>query len=61
MKMVIPPINGVLNGDMQIPEREVTALIGPSEPEQVIDCAGVVENLDFTDSELDAIDALADK
>jgi L-glyceraldehyde 3-phosphate reductase len=33
-----------------------TALIGASKPAQVIDCAGAVENLAFTDTELAQID-----
>ena len=33
-----------------------SALIGASRPEQVIDCAGAVGNLDFTEAELSAID-----
>ena len=36
-----------------------SALIGASRPEQVIDCAGAVANLDFTPEELQAIDAAA--
>ncbi len=36
-----------------------TALIGASRPEQVIDCAGAVGNLDFTAEELAEIDRLA--
>ncbi|MDV7144874.1 L-glyceraldehyde 3-phosphate reductase [Tropicimonas sp. TH_r6] len=36
-----------------------TALIGASKPEQVIDCAGAVGNLDFTEEELAEIDRLA--
>lgn len=36
-----------------------TALIGASRPEQVIDCAGAVKNLDFTDAELAEIDRVA--
>ena len=36
-----------------------TALIGASRPEQVYDCAGVVENLDFTPEELAEIDVYA--
>lgn len=36
-----------------------TALIGASKPEQVIDCAGAVENLEFSDDELAAIDVFA--
>ena len=38
-----------------------SALIGASRPEQVIDCAGAVGNLDFTTEELEAIDELADE
>ena len=36
-----------------------TALIGASKPSQIVDCAGAVENLDFTAAELVAIDELA--
>ena len=36
-----------------------TALIGASKPEQVVECAGVVDNLDFTDAELAEIDTYA--
>jgi L-glyceraldehyde 3-phosphate reductase len=36
-----------------------SALIGASRPEQVIDCAGAVKNLDFTDAELAEIDRVA--
>lgn len=36
-----------------------TALIGASKPEQVVDCAGAVENLAFTDDELSRIDELS--
>jgi L-glyceraldehyde 3-phosphate reductase len=36
-----------------------SALIGASRPEQVIDCAGAVRNLDFTDAELAEIDRVA--
>lgn len=36
-----------------------TALIGASKPEQVIDCAGAVSNLTFSDDELGRIDALS--
>ncbi|MBO6552762.1 MAG: L-glyceraldehyde 3-phosphate reductase [Roseitalea sp.] len=39
--------------------RVTTALIGASKPEQVIDCARAVDNLDFTDAELAEIDKLA--
>ena len=37
-------------------ERVTTALIGASKPEQIIDCAGVVENMEFSASELAEID-----
>lgn len=40
--------------------RITTALIGASKPEQVEDCAGAVNNLEFSSSELEAIDALCD-
>ncbi len=33
-----------------------TALIGASKPEQIIECAGAVSNLDFTEAELQEID-----
>jgi len=36
-----------------------TALIGASKPSQIVDCAGAIGNLDFTDGELEAIDDLA--
>lgn len=36
-----------------------TALIGASKPSQIIDCVGAVDNLDFTNAELTAIDDLA--
>ena len=36
-----------------------TALIGASKPEQVVDCAGAVSNLDFTPEELAEIDRIA--
>ncbi|MEX1661247.1 L-glyceraldehyde 3-phosphate reductase [uncultured Thioclava sp.] len=36
--------------------RITTALIGASKPSQVIDCAGAVSNLDFTEAELAEID-----
>ncbi|ROT98999.1 L-glyceraldehyde 3-phosphate reductase [Histidinibacterium lentulum] len=38
-----------------------TALIGASRPEQVVDCAGAVGNLDFTAEELAEIDRYADE
>jgi len=40
-------------------ERITTPLIGASSSKQVEDCAGVVKNLDFTKSELSAIDNLS--
>ncbi|MDC0345384.1 L-glyceraldehyde 3-phosphate reductase [Planktomarina sp.] len=40
-------------------ERVTTALIGASSAQQVIDCAQVVENLEFTDAELAEIDLLS--
>ena len=39
--------------------RVTSALIGASRPEQVVDCAGAVRNLEFTEAELAAIDAAA--
>jgi L-glyceraldehyde 3-phosphate reductase len=36
-----------------------SALIGASRPEQVVDCVGALENLDFTEPELAAIDAIS--
>ena len=36
-----------------------TALIGASKPEQVVDCAGAIGNLDFTAGELAEIDRIA--
>ena len=33
-----------------------TALIGASKPEQIIECAGSVSNLEFTEAELQEID-----
>ena len=38
-----------------------SALIGASKPEQVIDCAGAVGNLEFSDEELAEIDQYADE
>lgn len=38
-----------------------SALIGASRPEQVLDCARAVDNLDFTAEELAQIDELADE
>jgi L-glyceraldehyde 3-phosphate reductase len=38
-----------------------SALIGASKPEQVIDCAGAVNNLDFSEEELAEIDKYADE
>jgi len=39
--------------------RITTALIGASRPEQIAECARVVENMGFTEAELAEIDALA--
>ena len=39
--------------------RITSALIGASNVNQVIDCAGAVKNIDFTDQELKEIDALS--
>lgn len=39
--------------------RITSALIGASRPEQVIDCVGAINNLDFTDAELVEIDHFA--
>ena len=39
--------------------RVTTALIGASRPEQIVDCAGVIENLDFTEAELAQIDEIS--
>ncbi len=36
-----------------------TALIGASKPEQVVDCAGAIGNLDFTQQELAEIDRIS--
>lgn len=41
--------------------RITTALIGASRPEQVRDCAGAINNLDFSAEELAAIDAIAEE
>ncbi|HHS94603.1 MAG TPA: L-glyceraldehyde 3-phosphate reductase [Rhodobacterales bacterium] len=38
-----------------------SALIGASKPEQVVDCAGAINNLSFTEAELGAIDTYADE
>ena len=38
-----------------------SALIGASRPEQVEDCVGAIDNLDFTDAELAEIDGLANE
>jgi L-glyceraldehyde 3-phosphate reductase len=38
-----------------------TALIGASKPEQIIDCDGAVNKLEFTNEELAAIDQYADE
>lgn len=39
--------------------RVTTALIGASKPEQIVDCAGAVDNLDFTEEELTRIDEIS--
>ena len=39
--------------------RVTTALIGASRPGQIVDCAGVVDNLAFNDEELARIDAIS--
>ncbi|MEM1366168.1 MAG: aldo/keto reductase, partial [Pseudomonadota bacterium] len=36
-----------------------TALIGASKPEQIVDCAGAINNLGFTTEELAEIDSYA--
>ncbi len=41
--------------------RVTTALIGASKPEQIVDCAGAVANLDFTDAELAEIERIAEE
>jgi len=41
-------------------EKITTALIGASRPEQVVDCAGAADNLDFTADELARIDEIAE-
>ncbi len=38
-----------------------SALIGASKASQVVDCAGAVKNLEFTDAELTEIDRYADE
>ncbi|MFN3577176.1 MAG: aldo/keto reductase, partial [Tabrizicola sp.] len=38
-----------------------SALIGASRPEQVVDCVGALENLDFTAEELARIDAISEE
>ena len=40
-------------------EEITTALIGASKPEQIIECTGCVNNLDFSAAELQEIDTLA--
>jgi len=40
-------------------ERVTTALIGASRPEQIVDCVGAVENLEFSDTELAKIDEIS--
>ncbi|MDJ1007810.1 MAG: L-glyceraldehyde 3-phosphate reductase [Paracoccaceae bacterium] len=41
-------------------EKITTALIGASRPEQVTDCAGAIQNLDFSAEELARIDEIAE-
>jgi len=36
-----------------------TALIGASRPDQIVECAGAIGNLDFSDEELARIDTYA--
>ena len=38
-----------------------TALIGASRPEQVVDCCGAIENLEFSDGELAKIDRISEE
>jgi L-glyceraldehyde 3-phosphate reductase len=38
-----------------------SALIGASRPEQVVDCVGALQNLDFTPDELARIDAISEE
>ncbi|MEM1377580.1 MAG: L-glyceraldehyde 3-phosphate reductase [Pseudomonadota bacterium] len=40
--------------------RVTTALIGASKPEQIVDCAGVVKNMNFSSDELESIDTIAE-
>ena len=40
-------------------ERITTALIGASSPEQILDCVGAIENLEFSAAELNEIDCYA--
>ncbi len=44
----------VLRGD-----RITTALVGASRPEQIVDCVGAVQNLEFTEAELAKIDEVS--
>jgi L-glyceraldehyde 3-phosphate reductase len=39
--------------------RVTTALIGASRPEQIVDCVGAINNLDFTEAELAKIDEIS--
>ncbi len=39
--------------------RVTTALIGASRPDQIVDCAGVIDNLDFSADELKKIDEIS--
>lgn len=38
-----------------------SALIGASKPQQIIDCVGAIDNLDFTDAELAQIDLISEE
>jgi L-glyceraldehyde 3-phosphate reductase len=38
-----------------------SALIGASKPEQVVDCVGALQKLDFTTDELAGIDAISEE
>jgi L-glyceraldehyde 3-phosphate reductase len=39
--------------------RVTSALIGASKPQQIIDCVGALDNLEFTEAELTEIDGYA--
>jgi L-glyceraldehyde 3-phosphate reductase len=40
-------------------DRVTSALIGASKPQQIIDCVGALDNLEFTEAELSEIDGYA--